>query len=64
VTEIRCKKCNRLLMKIKKKFFGTVATFTKNEGGKTDHYPYECFIETRCGKCGYINEINDEVLYI
>jgi len=51
-------------MKIKKKFFGTVATFTKNEGGKTDHYPYECFIETRCGKCGYINEINDEVLYI
>ena len=64
VTEIRCKKCNRLLMKVRKTFLGgTIATLTDNPGGKTDNYPYECLIETRCGKCGYINEINDEVLF-
>ncbi len=43
MTEIRCKKCNRLLMKMEE---------------QTGPVKGQCIIECKCSKCGYLNKVN------
>lgn len=55
MTEIRCKKCNRLLMLIKQTTKREMKFIGEDKDAKFVNDGTE--IETKCGKCGQLNNI-------